>query len=254
MATFLLIHGAWHGSWCWEKIIPNLQSEGHIILSPDLPGRGCCKIPHSKIQLSTYVDFLKDLVKEVSEPMIIVGHSFGGIIASQLAEEIPEKISHLVYVCGFLPQNGQSLMEIAKSINHVDQPAAMTVNSDGSTISVDRSILAHLFYNCCTLEDQQLAIDRICPEPLIPMTKKVSLQKCKIPKTYIECTLDNALTPKAQKIMYTQQACNIVSLSTDHSPFFSTPQELVRALLDCANRKKGELFKSCFSEKIEKLR
>lgn len=236
VTTFLLVHGAWHGSWCWKKIIPQLKKAGHTILSPDLPGRGDSKMPHATIILSTYVDFLKDLVKSVPEKIIIVGHSFGGMIISQLAEEIPNKISHLIYVCGFLPQNGQSLMEIAKSINHTEQPAVMQVDHSGSTISLKTSELPQLFFNCCALEDQQWAIDRICPEPLIPMTIKVVLREAefdKIPKTYIECTKDRALIPHAQKIMYLQSSCNIVTLPTDHSPFFSMPEALANAMLNC---------------------
>lgn len=234
MATFLFIHGSWHGSWSWDRIVPYLKKEGHTILSPNLPGRGCCQTPHSEITLQTHVDFLKNLIQNLPGQVILVGHSFGGIIATQLANEVPHKIAHIIYLCAFLPQNGESLMEIAKSLNHKHKPLAMKVDPTQTTISLDPSYLPYLFFNCCSLEEQHWAIKQICVEPFRPMTTKVTLRESlleNIPKTYIECTKDNALTIDAQKAMHTKYRCKVISLPTDHSPFLSAPLALTRALL-----------------------
>lgn len=233
--TFLLIHGAWHGGWCWEKILPNLEKTGHTVLAPNLPGRTNIYTPHAEITLSTHVNFLKNLIKNVQGKLVVVGHSFGGVVASQLAEEIPAQIHHLVYVCGFLPENSQSLIEIARSINHVEQPPAMEVNAAGTTITLKPVEALDLFFNCCSPDIGQWATKQLCPEPLIPMTEKVVLSERRfgnIPKTYVVCTQDLALTLQAQKVMSNRAGCHMIDLPTDHSPFLSMPEALTRILLE----------------------
>lgn len=234
MMTFLLIHGAWHGNWCWDKIAPGLIKAGHTVLSPNLPGRKENELPHSEITLKTYVNFLEKLVEDIPQKIAVVSHSFGGVIATQLANEIPNKISSLIYVCAFLPENGQSLMDIAKATNHKKQPDSMIVDSLGMTISIQASSANELFFNCCSSEIQKWAIDHLCPEPFYPMTEKVKISDqnlAKIPKTYIECTLDNALTIEAQRKMCKRYVCTAISLPTDHSPFFSMPGELTAQII-----------------------
>lgn len=239
---FLLIHGAWHGSWCWDKITSNLTKAGHTVLAPDLPGRKNNTFSHSEITLQTYVDFLKKLIEGFNQKIVIVSHSFGGVIATQLANEIPDKISTLIYVCAFLPENSESLMDIAKATNHKQQPDSMIVDSSGMTISMQTSSATGLFFNCCSTNIQKWAVDQLCPEPFYPMTEKVKISDrslANIPKTYIECTLDNALTIEAQRKMCKKHDCTTLTLHTDHSPFLSMPDELTSQLLESIKIKRA---------------
>ncbi|HEV2523852.1 MAG TPA: alpha/beta fold hydrolase, partial [Gammaproteobacteria bacterium] len=109
MATFILIHGAWQGGWCWERIVPRLEAEGHRVFAPDLPGMGQDPTPLAEITLDRWVQFVSDLVYQQKEKVILVGHSRGGLIISQVAEQLPEHIQSLVYLAAILVPNGGTL-------------------------------------------------------------------------------------------------------------------------------------------------
>ncbi len=111
MSTFVLIHGAAHGGWCWYKVVPLLEKHGHTVLAPDLPGHGKDKTPVADVTLQLYVDSVCKLLDAQREPVILVGHSMGGGIITQVAEERPERIKWLVYLAAALPRNGQSMFE-----------------------------------------------------------------------------------------------------------------------------------------------
>jgi len=83
MTTFGLIHGAWHGAWCWERVVPSLERRGARVVAPDLPGMGQDKTPLSGITLAVWARSVADLVEQQSEPAVLVGHSRGGIVISQ---------------------------------------------------------------------------------------------------------------------------------------------------------------------------
>src|SRR5262249_40972646 len=142
---------------------------------------------------------------------------------------IPEKISQLIYVAAFFPVDGESLFEIARSMNPGSEPPGMQVDPSGMTISLDLSKIGNLFFNCCSKKIQEEAMRYMCPEPLMPMMAKVSLRKeffGKLPKRYVECSKDHAVPLEAQKKMCKRQACHVVSLPTDHCPNFSMPDQL----------------------------
>ena len=107
MSTYLLVHGAWHGAWCWQRVTPRLQAQGHTVLSPDLPGSGEDKTPIQDVTLKAYADRICAVIDGVPEPVVLVGHSLGGMTITQSAEYRPDKIKVLVYVCAFLLRNGE---------------------------------------------------------------------------------------------------------------------------------------------------
>ncbi|HKI75494.1 MAG TPA: alpha/beta fold hydrolase, partial [Pseudomonadales bacterium] len=92
MSHFVLIHGAWHGGWCWNKVIPFLEERGHTVAAPDLP---------LEQPFEAYVDTALAAIDEASGPVILVGHSLGGVVITQVAERVPQKIERLVYVTAF---------------------------------------------------------------------------------------------------------------------------------------------------------
>ncbi len=113
MSTYVLIHGAWAGRWCWEKVAPLLQQAGHQVVPLDLPGHGQDRTPLREITLAAYTKRVCETLDAQAEPVMLVGHSMGGIVITQVAEERPEKIQTLVYLSAFLPQNGESLFQLA---------------------------------------------------------------------------------------------------------------------------------------------
>lgn len=111
MANIVLVHGAWHGGWCWRDCARTLRSQGHNVFTPTLSGNG--ERHHQAHHGITLEDHLRDVIgvfeaEELSET-ILVGHSYGGMVITGVADRIPEKIRHLVYVDAFVPENGDSL-------------------------------------------------------------------------------------------------------------------------------------------------
>ena len=234
MATYLLIHGAWHGGWCWRKVVPLLESKGHKALAPDLPGHGDDKTPVASVTLKSYADRICEIAARQSEPVILAGHSMGGVAITQAAENCPEKIRALAYVCAFLPRNGDSLETwAAKNPGTLVTPSALDVRPDGSTVFRAESS-REAFYAQCSEEDVAFAHSRLVPQAAAPTTTPVQTTPerwGRVPRYYIECARDRAILLKLQRAMQQASPCRqTFSIDTDHSPFFSAPGQLANIL------------------------
>lgn len=232
---YVLVHGAWHGAWCWKYLLPRLQSLGHTVLTPDLPGHGQDKTAFRVIHLSTYVDFLIDLIKQQSKPVVLVGHSFAGVVISQVAEEIPESIERLVYVAGFVPQNQHSLMNEAIHNQNSDKLIIPLVKEYALALNAAQPVvLKDYLYHCCDASSVAFALQNIQKEPILPFSEPVALSRQNfgnVPKKYIYCLQDQAVDLANQRRM-AENACieDSIKLDCDHSPFFSMPSQLLLAL------------------------
>lgn len=234
MSTFVLIHGAAHGGWCWYKVVSLLEKQGHTVLAPDLPGHGRDKTPVSAVTLQLYVDRVCKLLDAQREPVILVGHSMGGGIITQVAEERPERIKRSVYLAGAMPRNGQSMLERFKNDTESASLANFVIAPDQSYATFREAGLKEAFYEDCSEEDIALAKLLLAPQAMAPLITPVKTSEAKwgrVPRVYIECLRDRALTPPFQKRLYTAVPCQLVlSMDTSHSPFFSAPGELARHL------------------------
>ncbi len=126
MANFLLIHGAMGGAWCWERVIPGLQAAGHDALAIDLPGQGADTTPLAEITLYRYADAVCDALDRMAGPVLLTGHSMGGMVITQAASQRPDTLAGLIYVAAFLPQPGQSLIDIT----HLPEAAGDSVQAN----------------------------------------------------------------------------------------------------------------------------
>jgi len=234
MSTFLLIHGAWHGAWCWHKVVPRLEKRGHTVLAPDLPAMGIDRTAANRVSLASWRDFVCGIVDSAPEPVVLVGHSRGGIVISEVAEHRPERVRALVYVTAFLLKDGQCLFDLAASDPQSLAPASMVMSADKSTSTLRAESLRDLFYGECS--DEDFALARLClkPEPTLPLATPIHVTAERygsVPRVYIECHRDRAVTPRMQRDMQAASPCDqVLSLDTDHSPFFSRPDELARML------------------------
>jgi len=235
MSTYVLIHGAWHGGWCWDKVIPVLEHQGHKVEAPDLPGHGGDKTPLSKISLEAYVNRVCEILDAQSNPVILVGHSMGGIVITQGAEYRPDKISTLVYLSAYLPRNGESLLQLV----HGDTESLLMPNTimaeDKSSATLRDERIKEVLYGDCTDEDVARAKSFLVPQAGAPLATPVKTSEEKfgrVRRVYISCLRDRAVTPTCQERMYTNLPCErVITMDTSHSPFFSAPGELARHLL-----------------------
>jgi len=234
MATFVLVHGAWHGGWCWRHIAPLLRARGHQVHAPDLPGHGDDPAPAGAQTLDSYAERIGTVLDSCKGDVILVGHSLGGLVISTVAEARPERLQRLVYVTGFLPRDGDSLVRICSADPDNPLNAASVRTPDGQCVAVEPERVWDIFYADCPAEDLALAKTRLGPEPIAVMFQTVHVTPerfGRVPRAYIHCTLDVALPLFVQEQMVAASPCaTVMTLPTGHSPFFATPALLATQL------------------------
>jgi pimeloyl-ACP methyl ester carboxylesterase len=235
MSIYVLVHGAWHGAWCWHKVAPLLRSAGHIVYTPDLPGHGERQSSDRRITAGDYVDSVHDLVAVQDRPVILLGHSMAGMVISRVADLIPDRIRTLVYLSGFLLENGQSINDFEGRVEGSLVAANLILSSDKSTFSLPEHIVRSGLYGDCNDKDYNYGLAHLQPQPIQPFLAPLTVSETRygsVQRVYIECTQDQALPIAAQRQMYENSRCEkIYSLNASHSAFFSRYNELVEVLL-----------------------
>jgi pimeloyl-ACP methyl ester carboxylesterase len=238
VATFVLVHGAWHGGWCWQKIVPLLEAEGHRVIALDLPGHGDDSTALSGMTLDANVTRIREAVEAADERVILVGHSMGGIAITRVAEEVPDMIATLVYLAAFLPQDGQSLPELAERMVDSLVASNMQVNEREGTAVIPEELWRDAFYGECDDKDVVFASRHLVRESLAAIGPSVRItpeHAGRVPRVYVECLRDRAITIDAQRAMQGAAGCErVLTIDTDHSPFLSRPRELADHLLSLA--------------------
>ena len=238
MASFVLVHGAWHGGWCWDKVTPLLEAAGHSVDAVDLPGHGANPAPAAEMTLDAYARHVADRIEAAGEPVVLVGHSMGGMSVTAAAELVPDRVAALVYVTAFLPNDGQPLMQLAGDDPEALVQPNMVVDEAAGLATVNESALRDAFYGECSAEDAAWASSQLVPESLAAMAAPVHLTEAgadSVRRVYVECVSDRAITIGKQRQMVAARPCEqVLSIDTDHSPFLSAPQELAQHLLAVA--------------------
>jgi pimeloyl-ACP methyl ester carboxylesterase len=238
VATFVLVHGASLGAWCWRKVVPLLEEEGHRVAALDLPGHGGDSTAVSGMTLEANVARVREAVEAADEPVILVGHSMGGIAITQAAEEVPDRIATLVYVAAFLPQDGQSLQGLAQSVVDPFFAANTQVHASEGTAVIAEEVLRDAAFGECDEKDVEFATSRLVPESMAAMGAPVAITPKRagsVPRVYIECLRDRTITIDGQRAMQQAVGCErVLTIDTDHSPFLSRPRELADHLLSLA--------------------
>ena len=239
MKTFILIHGSWHSSWNWHKVIPILESAGHRAIAIDLPGMGRDKTPISEVRFHNTVQGVCDLIDRIEGKVILVGHSKNGIIISQVAEYRPEKIEKLVYLAAYLVPDGKTQAEYsAMDVKGVLKPY-VTRYPETNSHTLQPEIYKEGLYHDCEDNITELAKLLLSHEPAESGNAALQLTDKNfgsVRRFYIECTEDKAVTPFIQQKMYTETVCEkVYQMNTSHSPFFSKPGELCKILLEIAD-------------------
>ena len=235
MGTFVLVHGAWHGAWCWDKVAALLREKGHKVETPDLPGHGSDDTPLKEVTLQAYTDKICDVLKAQDEQVVLVGHSMGGVVISQVAEQCPEKVKMLVYLTAFLLKDGEFLLQLAGDDKDALVLPNLIMSEDESYASIKEEAIKEVFYADCSDEDVERARSLLCLQAAAPLATPIKITEERfgsIPRVYIECLKDKAISPAQQKMMHTRMPCEeIITMHTSHSPFLASPEELVEYLL-----------------------
>ena len=230
MSTIVLVHGGWHGAWCWDGVAPLLEQHGHEVVRFDLPGHGEDRTPAAEVTLQSYTDRVVEALDEQSEPVVLVGHSLGGVAISQAAEQRPEKIEKLVYVCALLLPNGKSASEASQGDSESVVFENVEVQQDLGRILISEEGLKKALYHDCPEEDFERAKRLVTPQPMAPLGTPVEVTEKNfgsVRRTYVHTTQDRTASPAVQEKMYAELPCEkVVSMATGHMPFFAAPVEL----------------------------
>ncbi len=232
MADFLLIHGAWHGAWCWRDLLPLLRDAGYEARAIDLPGHGADPTPAGEVTLADYGRAVAEAL-DPARRTILVGHSMGGYPITAAAELVPERIAKLVYLCAYVPAPGMNMLDHRAAAPRLMLADAVIMAPDRRSSTVDPTKLAEKFYHDCPAGTVEYAAVHLCPQPAAPQkeTVELSARSGTLERHYIRCRDDRAIDPAYQVTMTRDwpPAC-VHELATAHSPFFADPAALARTL------------------------
>lgn len=236
----VLIHGAWAGSWIWERLLPRLDAAGLIYCAVDLPGNGSDSIPPQDVTFESYLERIQTVVEGLPTPVSLVAHSGGGNVAAAYAERRPDLVSRIVYVAGIMLPDGLTFKDIVErsAESHPDAVGvdpATKYSPDGKISHVPpEAAIAH-FFNDLSAEEAGVAAHRLTPQGeggravSLRLTPERSGQ---IPRLYIEATNDRSVILPVQRLMERlSPGAKVVALPTGHAPQFSAPDQLADAIL-----------------------
>lgn len=240
MAGFVLIHGSWHGGWCFDPVAEILRARGHTVVAPTLPGMGGTPEEIASVTLDGWGEFAAQHCRALKAelngaPVVLAGHSRGGLVVSTAAEADPQAMDALVYICAMMLPNGLSRAEFKALEGPNPGFDGIISKVDGADATVvDPAHAAAIFAQLSPPDLVEAVLPRLLSEPHAPRSQKLHLTPERwgaLPRTYVECMQDRTIPIASQRKMQEfSPGAKIVTLDADHSPYLSRPVELADAL------------------------
>jgi pimeloyl-ACP methyl ester carboxylesterase len=235
MVNFLLIHGAMRGAWLWDKLMPLLMKGGANPIAIDLPGHGDRTAEASFTTMSTYIDDVVQLIrKENLKDLVLVGHSMSGIVISKVAEEVPERIKHLVYLAAVVPKNNEALIDL---LTKERQETLNKLHGKVKEIFGTPDQLRPMYFTDLDGEEKEFYLRQLTPQPLAVFFEKMHFKqfpKIPIPMTYLLGLKDKSLPPALTKRFAERLGVEPVEIDAGHDLMVSRPDEVAKVLLGIA--------------------
>lgn len=226
--TFILVHGAWHGAWCWRDLTPELDQRSAAWRTIDLPSSHDDGAGTS--DLESDADAVARLAN-MSGVVILVGHSYGGAVISEAASRVDQLVG-LVYVAALRPQVGQSASEASRVVD-VRTALDVAMEVDGAFVRLNDDLAVTGLYLECSPEVQQWALPQLSRQTLASFRGRRQSQDAVVPSRFLLCRNDRALDASLQERM--AEGCDeVIELSSDHSPFLSHPAQCAELILGAA--------------------
>lgn len=238
-APVVLIHGAWQGSWAWEAFTPFLAQVGHEPVAVDLPGNGSDATLSAAVSLELYVDHVAAVLGRTG-PAHLVGHSGGGLVASAVAEAVPERVRSLTYVAGMMLPSGMAFADLVREMLPEHPQAAgigphLVWSADRLTSMVPRAAALACFFQDCPPDAAEEAAARLRPQPEGGRAVAATLTPerfGRVPRLYVEAEADLSVAPVLQQRMQALvPGAEIAVLPTGHVPQLAAPRLLAEAML-----------------------
>jgi pimeloyl-ACP methyl ester carboxylesterase len=228
MSIFALVHGSWHGSWCWERLTPELKARGHRVIAMDLP------IDDNSASFDDYADVVCAAVEDTAgNDLIVVGHSVAGQTVPLVAARRP--VRRLVYLCAVPPVPGKPLIQVMSDESemlHPDYAQGLAPDSERRFAWVDKGLAHFHMFGGCDEHTTSSAFARLRPQARTPYQVPCSLTALPaIESTYVVCTDDRLVNPGwSRRIAHEWLGVDLIELPGSHSPFLSRPRELAEIL------------------------
>lgn len=227
MSEVILIHGASHGAWCWSHVLPELARLGLAARALDLPGHGQDRTPPNRITLDLYA---QTILAGLTRPAVLVGHSAGGYAIAAAALMRPDLVDRLIYLTAWVPTPDRSLADLRRAARPEALTRAIRLAPDRLTYAFAPETYAETFAQDAPPEDIALARRNLCPEPVAPHEAPLPAVP-ESPAFALFCDNDRAIPPALQRRMAAAiPPDHTAALAASHSPFFSHPEALARAI------------------------
>jgi pimeloyl-ACP methyl ester carboxylesterase len=247
MANFVLVHGAWHGAWCWQRVVQRLAVQGHRVHAVTLTGVGeRAHLLTREVTLETHIaDIANAIEAEELDEVVLAVHSYAGMLGTAIADRMPQRLRHLVYVDAVVPRPGESWSSTQASATREARLAAAQASASFSFPAPD----PHVFGLAGA--DYEWVKRRQTPHPGQPYQAALAFDPQRVagvPRTFVDCiqpplgTID-AIRRRVRDPRYWDGAwaggagMRVVELATGHDPMVSAPAELTALLLDSAGRR-----------------
>ncbi|MFE2170901.1 alpha/beta fold hydrolase [Streptomyces sp. NPDC059447] len=230
MAIFVLVAGAWLGSWAWDDVVPTLREAGHDVLPLTLSG-----LAEKRAVPAGQQTHVRDIVDEVERldlrDVVLVGHSYSGIPVGQAAERIGDRLARVVFVDSNVPADGESFVS-----TWWEGPAKLEAAIAGNGGAWAPLTAADCEGQGLTEEQTARLVDGATPHPGDSLAEPAVLTRPlgELPATYVKCLLDGAEPNDDVAALLTGDGWRLVEMDTGHWPMFSQPYELARILLEAA--------------------
>jgi pimeloyl-ACP methyl ester carboxylesterase len=217
----VLVHGAWHGAWCWDKVVARLRERNIPVTAVELPFEG----------LDGDAAAARSAITDAGDGAIVVGHSYGGAVISAAASGLAN-VGHLVYLCAFMLAADD---DIGTLMATHPSPLATSLRQAHGRTSVDPAAVEDVFYADCARPDIDMAVAKLRSVPHLALRTRHGPPPAwrDVPSTYVVCTDDRAILPALQRAMAVH-ATHVVEWPTSHSPFLSAPDRIVGLLAELA--------------------
>jgi pimeloyl-ACP methyl ester carboxylesterase len=231
--TFVLVHGAWHGGWCWRRVADRLRAAGHQVFTPTQTGLGERKHLLSRdITLDTFTtDIANVIAAEELSNVVLVGHSFGGLAISGVADAMRERVRHLVYLDSLMVEGGKRPFDSLPP----DVVAARLKAAEQSSGGLSLPAPAPSAFGISDADDTEWVKRRLTPHPLGTYTSALNIKGPvgnDLPRTYIHCTNPSyAALEASRKWVKAQPGWHWAEIATGHDAMVMAPEELSRMLI-----------------------
>jgi pimeloyl-ACP methyl ester carboxylesterase len=230
---FVLIHGAWHGGWCWEGVINALEKAGHTAEAPTMPGHHPDD-DRAHITFDDYVDKITATLTRQPSPVVLVGHSSAGFLLQSAAPKVPDKIAQLIFVNAFVLTDGKRQFDLVPPEAAEDLTAAAKASPD-NCVPVIEDFVRHQLMGGESTDVQDSLLARLVPQPLALFTTAVSTKNFEdltLPISVVFCKDDVSLPPGAYLGMAQGLGdFNLIEVNGGHETLFTQPEVIANALM-----------------------